>query len=147
MSKVRVWLALENNFLTMNTCPMQNCQMQLRVFFGIHWKSNKMQKCRSQGRASEKQNCWAPPEPSESQDPEAGGGVSSERETAGRLECAPVLWFADASLCAALHTCVCKDLSGNSFGSGFPDFGCFIPAPSECGQSRVKAYTSLTHIN
>lgn len=53
---------------------MQDCQKQLGVFFGIHWNSNKMQKCWSQGTASEKQNCWAPPQPSESQDPEAEGG-------------------------------------------------------------------------
>lgn len=105
-----------------------------------------MQKCRSQGTASEKQNCWAPPQPSESQDPKAEGGVSSESEYEG-WKCVPLLWLADTSLGAALHTCLCKHLSGNSLESGLPDLSCFIPTPSQRGQRGAGANASVTHIN
>lgn len=138
MSKVRVWLALENNFLALNTCPTQDCQMQLRVFFGVHWKSNKMQQCRSQGTASEKQNCWAPPQPSKSQDPEAEGGVSSEgegRKAGSVLHCSGLL--TPPSVLPCIHVCG-KSLRKLLWSSGWPGLSCSIPAPPQWGQRGLE---------
>lgn len=99
MSKVRVGLLRKTNSSLQTSVPCRAAKGSLGVFFGIYWKSNKMQRCWSQGTASDKQNCWAPPQASESQDPKAEGGVPSETECEG-WKCALLLWLTDSSLSA-----------------------------------------------
>lgn len=104
MSKVTVWLALENGLLTTNTCPMQGCQRQLRVIFYSLEKQQNAEVLKP-GTTSEEQNCQAPSQAMEAKILRQKEVHPQKTECEG-WKCALLLSLTDTSLGAMIRTCL-----------------------------------------
>lgn len=138
MSKVTVGLLWKTNSSLQTSVPCRAAKGSLGVFFGIHWKSNKMQRCWSQGTASDKQNCWALHR-------QVKAKILRQKEVCLRRQSVKV--GSVLCCCGSLTAPSVQHLSGSSLESGLPALSCFIPTPSPCGRRGADANTSMARIN
>lgn len=146
MSKVRVWLALENNFLAMNTCPMQDCQMQLRGFF-LEF-TGRATKCKdAKARAQHQRSKTAGPLQSQ-----VTAKMLRQKEVCPWRESRKVGSCSTAVACRHLPLCSSPSMSvwsslGKLLWRWLARLGLLHPCTSTLGAEGTEGNTSVTHIS